>query len=190
VLALKTMNYTITHTEKESIRKLKEIGISEIWIYKSHSYVTAVTFLLVDETHISLKPQDRHVEGRFEVFVISAENRRIDTEPVKKLEAAHYSNVNNVSILSKCDWEVPTSNTDKEELLGDPVGSTTVFEGREVDMPKDVLNFQKYDAGIRIDFEEGAPFYVVTGYPFELAISDNLSLSQIDESIYELRIQC
>jgi hypothetical protein len=29
----------------------------------------------------------------------------------------------------------------------------------------------------------------VTGYPFEFAISDRLSLSQIDESVYESRIQ-
>ena len=184
------MKYSVTDIELKSFKKLKEIGIREIWIYKSHSYIPVVTFLLADATHVSLRPLDRHVADRFEVFVISAEDRRIDAEPIKILKAARYLNVQNIAIISKCDWELLTTDADKEGLLGDSVGSTTVFEGLEIDAPKDALHCQKYDAGIRIDFEEGAPFYVVTGNPFEFAISDELSLSQIDESIYEIRIQC
>ena len=104
-----------------------------IWIYKFHSYVTVVTFLLNNKSHITVMPKDQHVKDRFEVFMISLKQKRIDKEPLQKLKSAEYGKVKRISIISKYDWELPTTESDKAGLLGDTVGSTTVFEGRELD---------------------------------------------------------
>lgn len=185
------MNYTITDADKRSLRKIKNIGISEIWIYKpTGPYVSNVTVRLVDATFVNFYPQDRHVGGRFEVFVIGSKASRIDAEPNKKLGASRYANIKCVSVISTCEWEVPCTNADKEMLFGNPVGATSVFAGLKINVPNDAIRSQTFDAGIKIEFEAGRPFYIVTGNPFELIISDSLSRVEIDETIYESQIVC
>ena len=184
------MKYTLSENEKKNIYALKRIGLNEIWIYKPHSYVTVVTFALADGSHVTINTREQHVANWFEVFLITSENKRLIEEPFLKITSQHFKDIKNIFLVSLCNWEMPTIDAGKNRLLGDTKNSTTIFEGREADAPKNALNYSTFDAGIKIQFSNGTSFFVVTANPFELAISHELSFSQIDESNYELTYLC
>ena len=184
------MKYALSENDKMNISALKRIGVNEIWIYKSHNYVTVVTFALIDGSHITINTREQLVANWFEVFLITAAIKRPIEEPLLKITSRHFQNIQNVFLVSLCNWEVPTIDTEKNGLMGDTKNSTTIFEGREADAPKNALNYSTFDAGIKIQFSNGTSFFVVTANPFELAISHELSFSQIDESNYKLTYLC
>ena len=184
------MKYALSENDKKNIYSLKRIGLNEIWIYKSHNYVTVVAFALIDGSHVTIDPKEQHVVNWFEVLLITAGNKRPIEGPFVKITSRQFEDINNIFLVSLCNWEMPTIDADKNGLLGDTTNSTTIFEGREADAPKNALNYSTFDAGIKIQFSNGASFFVVTANPFELAISHELSFSQIDESSYELTYLC
>lgn len=184
------MKYEFSESDKVLIRKIKTLGIEEIWIYKSHNYVSLVTFLLGDKSCITVNPVEEHVNGRFSVYVPSFEEKKINSEPVEKLNSIVNKKVTRISSVRLYDWELPTSDEDKVGLYGNPEGATTIYTGRKDEIPEKVLNTQSYDAGIRIDFEHDSSFYVLTGNPFELAVCFQFSCRKVDESIYEITSIC
>ncbi len=186
------MDLTLSQETKQLLSKVKEVGVREINIFKFHDYVTVVTFGLMDGELVSIRAKDEYVAPRFEVFLISASNQMIKGKPDITLRATEYASVKNIFIVTKCNWSVPISESDKEVILGDSAGAaTTQYEGLESDIPGDAINFAKFEAGIRVQFSNSLSFFVVSSInPFDLAVSHETSFSKVDESEYEINLLC
>jgi len=185
------MSLTLSKETKQIISKIKEVGVREINIFKFHDYITVVTFVLMDGGLVSIRPKDEYVAPRFEVFLISASDEKINGNPDLTLRSTEYANVTSIFIVTKYNWSVPTSDGDKEGLVGDAATATTQYEGLESDIPEDAIDHAKFESGIEVQFRNSSSFFVVSSInPFDLAVSHEKSFSKIDESQYEIQLLC
>ncbi|QUM80344.1 hypothetical protein HWV01_08625 [Moritella sp. 5] len=185
------MDLTLSPGTKQTLLKIKKIGVRQINIFKFHDYVTVVTFVLMNGELVSIRAKDEYVASSFEVFLIATSDELINSKPDVTIGLMDNETVKNIFIVNKCNWSVPTSASDKEELLGHTEGATTQYEGLESDMPKDAVNHAKFEAGIKVQFTNSSSFFVVSSInPFDLAVSHETSFSKVSESEYEFQLLC
>ena len=112
-------------------------------------------------------------------------------EPDVTLQSSDYQQVENIFILSKWNWEVPSSDENKAEPLGDTAEGTTVYEGLESDIPDNALNCARFETGIKVRFSDSSCFFVVSSInPFDLAVNHDVSFSQVEDCEYSFETLC
>jgi len=181
----KSLELEISDSEHEQLSSIR-CGVSEIRVYKAGLYPTVVSFVLADGNLVTIRAREVGIAPRFEVFPISvsAESLTVDAEQV--IDCKDRSGDLSISVLRKAEWSVPTSPEDQSQLVGDPEGSTTQYEGKAVDAPSDALNAAVLDAGVEIRSSDGWSFVVATSmFPFALYVSDCDFSEAIDATVYD-----
>ena len=185
------MMLTLSQDVRQILCGIKDVGVGEIRIYKSHDYISVVTFVLCDGELVTIRARAEGVAQKFEVFLISASDETITAEPDVTLQSSDYQQVKNIFILSKWNWEVPLSDEDKAESLVDTTEGTTVYEGLESDIPENALNCARFEAGIKVQFTDSSCFFVVSSInPFDLAVNHEISFSQVENCEYSFETLC
>ena len=184
------MELQINDGEREQL-SLIQSGVAEIRVYKAGLYPTVVSFFLADGNLVTIRAREVGIAPRFEVFPISvsAELLKVDAEQV--IDCKDRSDDLSVFLLSKAEWSVPTSPEDQAQLLGDPKGSTTQYEGKAADIPADARDSVVYDAGIEIRNSDGWSFVVASSmFPFALYVSGCDFSEAVDGSLYNRLAIC
>jgi len=55
------MDLTLSPGTKQTLLKIKKIGVRQINIFKFHDYVTVVTFVLMNGELVSIRAKDEYV---------------------------------------------------------------------------------------------------------------------------------
>jgi hypothetical protein len=182
---------TLSQDVRQILCGIKDVGVDEIRIYKSGDYVSEVTFVRCDGELVTIRARAEGVAQRFEVLLISASDETITAEADVTLQSSDYQQVKNIFILSKWNWEVPMSDEDKAESLGDTTEGTAVYEGLESDIPENALNCARFEAGIKVQFVDSSCFFVVSSInPFDLAVNHDISFSQVENCEYSFETLC
>jgi hypothetical protein len=182
---------TLSQDVRQMLCGIKDVGVREIRIYKSHDYISVVTFVLCNRELVSIRARAEGAAPRFEVFLISASDETITAEPDVTLQSSDYQQVEKIFILSKWNWEVPSSDEDKAESLGDTAEGTTVVEGLESDIPDNALNCVRFETGIKVQFADSSCFFVVSSInPYDLAVNHDVSFSQVEDREYSFETLC
>lgn len=123
---------------------------------------------------------------KFEVFPILVTAEAPQGNPEQVIDCKGTSGDLSIAVLRKADWSVPTALKDRAQLLGDPVNSTTQYEGRATDVPSDALDSALVDAGVEVRSATNWSFLVATSmFPFALYVSDCDFSEAADSAIYE-----
>jgi hypothetical protein len=185
------MMLTLSQDVRQILCGIKDVGVGEIRIYKSDDYISVVSFVLCNGELVTIRARAEGVAPRFEVFLISASDETIGAEADATLQSSDYQQVKNIFILSKWNWEVPSSDEDKAESLGDPTEGTTVYEGLESDIPDNALNYARFETGIKVQFADSSCFFVVSSInPFDLAVNHDISFGQVEDCEYSFETLC
>jgi hypothetical protein len=189
-MKINIMSLKISDDEKKLLISLKK-GVSKIKFYKFSDYVSVVTFVLLDRSLITIRSRDEYIAPMFEVFPISVTNMKINGEADKVIEFPQNTVINDVILLSKYEWSVPTSVEDKVLLLGESNKSTTQYEGLASDIPDNAIHKTKLHSGIQIKYGHGESFSMSSSInPFDLAVSDDISFEKFIPDIYEYVSLC
>jgi hypothetical protein len=186
----KSLELQISDCEREQL-SLIQSGVAEIRVYKASLYPTVVSFFLADGNLVTVRARGVGIAPRFEVFPISvsAELLKVDAELV--IDCKDHSGDLSIFLLSKAEWSVPTTPEDQAQLLGDPEGSTTQYEGKADDIPANALDSAVYDAGIEIRSSDGWSFIVASSmFPFALYVSNCDFSEAVDGSLYDRLTIC
>ncbi len=179
------MIFELSATEKTLLLSLKT-GFSRILIYRSGLYPSIVSFVLESNKTVTIGAKGIDLAPRFEIFPITVAEKSTSTEPMQviehQIEDPHYE----ISILQKSEWEVPSSPTEKLQMLGEPRGSTTQYEGKLSDIPDTAINQATLHAGVEIRSDDGWSFLVATSmFPYALYVSNCDFSESADTSIYD-----
>ena len=176
--------------ERELLSRV-QLGIAEIRIYKSGLYPSGVSIVLANDDLITIGLREVDLSPRFEVFPISVSSELFDVSADQVIDCRDHSYDLSIFLLSKAEWSVPTTPEDQAQLLGDPKGSTTQYEGQKADIPRDALNFAVYDAGIELRGVGDWSFVVASSmFPFALYVSGCDFSEDFDGSIYDRSEVC
>ena len=179
------MEIEISDGERGQLSRIRN-GVAEIRVYKAGLYPTVVSFVLADGDLVTIRAREVGIAPRFEVFPISVTAESLTAEPEQVIDCKDRSGDLSIAVLRKAEWSVPTSPEDQAQLVGDPEGSTTQYEGRAVDVPSDALNTAVLDAGVEIRNSDGWSFLVATSmFPFALYVSDCDFSEAIDATVYD-----
>lgn len=166
------MSLEIDKKEKELLKKLKA-GFNKLKIYKSREDITVVTFVLNDNSLVTINTRDELIDDRFEVIPISISNRSIDSSPFKTLKLNGFKDIKSINILLNTEWAVPSSSAEKKQMLGNAENATTQFCGLRSEIPVNSLNHATFHAGIEVLNKDGEVFGVVSASKqlYTLAVS-------------------
>lgn len=179
------MKFELSATEKKLLLSLKS-GFSRILIYKSGLYPSLVSFVLENNKRVTIGAKGIDLTPRFEVFPIMVAEKTTGDGPMqvieRKSEDSHYE----LSILQKSEWDVPSSPTEKLQMLGESSRATTQYEGKISDIPDTAINQATLHAGVEIRSDDGWSFLVATSmFPYSLYVSDCDFSETADPSIYD-----
>jgi hypothetical protein len=175
----------ISDGEREQLSRVR-LGVAEIRVYKAGLYPTVVSLVLANGDLVTIRTREVGIAPRFEVFPISVSAELLKVEAEQVIDCKDHSGDLSVFLLSKAEWSVPTSPEDQAQLLGDPEGSTTQYEGQAADIPTDALDSTVFDAGIEIRSSDGWSFVVASSmFPFALYVSDCDFSEAVDGSVYD-----
>lgn len=181
----------IDKKEKDLLKNLKK-GFNKIKIYKSKDDITVVTFVLNDNSLVTINTRDEIVDDRFEVIPISVSDTLISSKPFKTLELNGFNNIKSINVLLNTEWSIPSSDEGKRQMLGNTENATTQFCGLRSEIPANSLNHATFHAGIEILNEGGVVFGVVSASKqlYSLAVSCEESNEQFIVENYERILLC
>ena len=179
------MELDISDFERDLLSRIRN-GVAEIRVYKAGLYPTVASFVLADGDLVTIRAREVGIAPKFEVFPISVSAELLAADPEQVIDCKDRSSGLSVSVLRKSEWSVATSLEDQAQMVGDPEGSTTQYEGKAIDVPSDPLNSVVLDAGVEITGPDGWSFIVATSmFPFALYVSDCDFSEAVDATVYE-----
>lgn len=160
-------------------------GVDVVKVFQFGEYISVLSFVLHDKRVITIRPRSEYIAERFEVFPMTVSRSEINGSPSKVIQFAKCFSTEYISLVYKTEWSVSNSESEKMDMLGNSAGGTTQYEGRISGMPKNTINHASFCAGIKLSGEGYEPFLAVSSInPFDMAISDSDSFSELNRDIY------
>ncbi|MCJ9428225.1 hypothetical protein [Kordiimonas marina] len=161
-------------------------GVSNVSVYRTGMYPTAVVFTVPDCSQIKLFATEEVIDSEFEVFPARASAGGVGDAPGMTMDWMVGLPVVRVSILRKSEWIEAADNETKALMLGGSEGATVQHEGKSQDIPAGALSEVSLDAGIEIEFDDGRTLLVATSmFPYALYVSGCDFSESSDAQIYE-----
>lgn len=179
------MSLKINQKELTLLRHLNG-GVTRAHVFKSGLYPVAVSFEAANGGWVTLLAREVELSSRFEVFPVAISEGLYEGEPEQEIMTPELAHGCIVSVLTKAEWDVPSTPEDKEAMLGDAQGATTQYEGKPSDVPPGELNFAILDAGVELRSMQGRAFLVATSmFPLALYVSNCEFSERVPDGAYD-----